>query len=162
MPEDRIAGILRGVDIRKATADDVRAITSLGLQFIGKLKVNTAPDPDRVAEAIGAVVCGDRSAGFVAERNGQVVGFILGALVPLWWDSFDWSAIELAWWLNPEARGGSAAVRLVQQFEAWAAACGVHRVVLSDVEFEDNAHPAGVLIERLGYTLHERAFIKQL
>lgn len=150
------------MNFREATEEDCDAVTSLGLQFISRLKTNASPSADRARESFLAVIDNPNAVVFVAEKGGEVVGFLAGMVVPLWFDALDWSAVELAWWLDPEHRGGSAAVRLVQMFESWASDRGVHRVVLSDVEFEDAAQPAGALIERLGYTLVERAFSKQI
>lgn len=152
------------MNIRSADSEeDARQVASLGLKFIGKLKMNTQPDFDRVLTSVQSVLVDPMGVVLVAEdKPGQICGFLVGMAVPLWFDSLDWSAVELAWWLDPDKRGGRTAIRLVQAFEQWAGKRGVHRIVLSDVEFEDRAQPAGALIERLGYTLHERAFVKKL
>lgn len=147
-------------NIRPATRDDVLQIAALGMRFISKLKLDSRPDVERVAASVGAVLNDKNGVGFVFEKEGQVVGFLLGLAVPIWFDVLDWSAIELAWWVAEDHRGGREAVEMVRAFEAWAARMNVHRVVLSDIEFLDQAQPAGPLIERLGYTLHERAFVK--
>lgn len=151
------------VTIRLATTDDALQIAALGMKFIDKLLLDSRPDVQQVTSSVAAVLSQPRGVGFVYEPEpGNIRGFLLGMCVPIWFDSFDWSAIELAWWIDPEARGGSSAMRLVKTFEQWAVNQNVNRVVLSDIEFYDKHHPAGVLIERLGYKLHERAFVKVL
>lgn len=148
--------------IREATPDDCQAVAQLGAQFVGRLKmprVNTT-NATKLEASFQAVYANPDGVVLVSEADGQVVGFLVGMAVPLWFDALDWSAVELAWWLDPAHRGGSAAARLVKAFEQWAADRGIARVVLSDVEFEDAAQPAGALIERLGYTMTERAFVK--
>lgn len=150
------------MNIRRATLDDVPAIARQGMEFIGKLKMSTSVVVERVENSVAAIIGNHNGVVFIGETDeGEVAGFLIGMCVPLWFDALDWSAVELAWWMDPKHRGGGCAIRLVREFESWAAKLGVHRVVLSDVEFADLPHPAGTLIERLGYTLNERAFAKQ-
>lgn len=147
-------------NLRPATIDDAHAIASLGMDFIGKLKLEAQPTLARVEVSVRALLNGSHGYGVVSEIDGVMTGFLLGVAVPVWFDMTNWSAIELAWWIDPKHRGGREAVEMVKVFEQWAQDMQVGRVVLSDVEFVDQAQPAGALIERLGYTLHERAFIK--
>ena len=146
--------------LRPATRADASAIARLGMDFIGRLRLDARPPVERVAASVGAVLNDRNGCGIVDEVDGQIVGFLLGMAVPIWFDVLDWSAIELAWWIDAQHRGGRAAMGMVRMFEQWAKDMGVRRVVLSDIEFIDQAQPAGALIERLGYTLHERAFVK--
>lgn len=150
--------------IREATPDDCQAVARLGAEFVGKLKmprVGTV-DATKLEATFEMVQSNPHGVVLVAEDEGEVAGFLLGMALPLWFDSLDWSAAELAWWIDPKKRGGSTAARLVRAFEDWAKSRGITRVLLSDVEFEDAAQPAGTLIERLGYTMIERAFSKSV
>lgn len=152
---------MRGVtNLRPATPADTEAIASLGMNFICKLKIDARPDVEQVTASVGAMLNDKNGCGIVFEKGGEIVGFLLGIAVPIWFDTMSWSAIELAWWIDEKHRGGREAVEMVRMFEQWAHNMHVHRVVLSDIEFLDQAQPAGALIERLGYTLHERAFVK--
>ena len=150
--------------IREATSEDCQAVARLGAEFVGKLKMPRvgSVDATRLEATFNAVHSNSDGVVLVAEADGEVAGFLLGMALPLWFDSLDWSAAELAWWVDPKHRGGSTAARLVRAFEDWAKGRGVARVVLSDVEFADAAQPAGALIERLGYTMTERAFAKAI
>ena len=150
------------MNIRTATDDDVPTIALQGMQFIGRLKLKTAANVDTVTTAVAAIVNNPNGVVLVGETDeGEVVGFLIGILVPLWFNEFDWSAVELAWWVDPEHRGRTG-IRFIKAFEQWAASHHVYRVVLSDVEFSDGATPAGPLVERMGYQLHERAFSKEM
>ena len=150
--------------IREATLDDCEAVARLGAEFIGKLKMPRVGyvDAVKLEASFQAIHTNPNGVMLVAEADSEVVGFLGGVAVPLWFDALDWTAAELAWWIDPEHRGGSTAARLVRAFEQWAKDRGLARVVLSDVEFEDTAQPAGALIERLGYTMTERAFVKAI
>tara|TARA_Y100001973_G_scaffold101062_1_gene163377 strand:+ start:162 stop:620 length:459 start_codon:yes stop_codon:yes gene_type:complete len=152
------------VIIRQADFEDCETVAQLGAQFVSKLKMPrvNAVDAAKLEAAFQAVHANPDGVVLVAELDGAVVGFLGGVAVPLWFDPLDRSATELAWWVDPKHRGGSTAARLVRAFEDWAKDRGVARVVLSDVEFEDAAQPAGALIERLGYTMTERAFAKSI
>lgn len=148
---------------RRATLDDAPAIAAAGLEFVGKLKLGVSPPIDRVEQSVRALLADTaRGVGLIADtEDGEMAGFLLGMAVPLWFDTLEWAAVELAWWVQPEHRGGRYAMALVKDFEGWAVAQGVRRVVLSDVEFENGAPPAGPFIERLGYSLHERAYVRE-
>lgn len=147
-------------NLRPAELSDADAIARLGMDFIERLKLDARPETDAVAASVRAVLAGDNGCGVVFEKDDAIVGFLLGMAVPIWFDVLDWSAIELAWWIDPAHRGGREAVEMVKMFERWASNMNVKRVVLSDIEFIDQAQPAGTFIEKLGYTLHERAFVK--
>ncbi len=147
-------------NLRPAELRDAEEIARLGMDFIGRLKLDARPSVDRVVASVGAVLNDKNGCGVVCEKDGEIVGFLLGMAVPIWFDVMDWSAIELAWWIDPDHRGGSDAARMVKMFEQWASNMNVNRIVLSDIEFLDQAQPAGTFIEKLGYTLHERAFVK--
>lgn len=146
--------------LRPAIPDDAEAIATLGMDFIGRLKLNARPNLENVTRSVQAMLNDEYGCGVVFFVNGELKGFLLGIAVPIWFDVSNWSAIELAWWIDPEHRGSRHSIEMVKMFEQWAANMEVSRVVLSDIEFEDQAQPAGTLIERLGYTLHERAFVK--
>ena len=93
---------------------------------------------------------------FVAERSGQVVGMIgMSAFVhPL---SFQMAAHEVFWWVNPEARGSAAAIRLLHAGETWARAQGatVVQMVAPDAA-------VGVIYQRLGYQAIETMYQRRL
>ena len=150
------------MNIRTATDDDVTAITLKGLQFVSNLKTAVAATHESVERSVAALIHNPESVVLVSTTDdGDVVGFLIGVLTPMWFSDEDWSAVELAWWVDPSHRGFTGA-RLVHAFEEWAASHHVSRVVMSDIELRNGATPAGPLVERLGYHLHERAFIKDL
>ena len=59
------------------------------------------------------------SAGFLAEQDGQAIG-MFGVFCFTHPITGEHGASELCWWVEPEARGSSAGVRLLRAGEAWA------------------------------------------
>jgi GNAT superfamily N-acetyltransferase len=62
----------------------------------------------------------ERGAVFVAQAGEVVVGMLAVSVAPHPM-SADLVASEIAWWIEPERRGGSAAIRLLEAAEEWAA-----------------------------------------
>lgn len=76
----------------------------------------------------------------VAERDGQAVGVAVG--------SFDAGVAHLSELMVAEGeRGVGTGGRLLAAFEAWAAACGAHKLTLHT----DQARPAVPFYERHGW-----------
>lgn len=107
--------------IREATAADVDVIVAMGLRF---QQTTTYALHLRATEATlraltAAIVANDDAVIVVAERHGAVVGMIAASLYvqPM---SGELIGTEICWWMEPEARGGRSALRLVRAAEAWA------------------------------------------
>jgi hypothetical protein len=64
------------------------------------------------------------------------------------------AAEEIAWWIDPRHRGPWAA-RMLDRFEAWAAAIGAGITGLSDT-----GKSAAVLYHRRGYAPAERTYFR--
>ena len=149
--------------IRTAQESDAPAIAAMGMSFIRAVKFGSEAEEEDVGAAVAALLQSDLGFGFVGVApGGDLAGFILGVLSPVWFDPGQVTAAELAWWVDPPHRGTALAFRLVRQFERWAEAKGATRVALSDTEFLDTAAAAGPVIERLGYSIAERAYLKEL
>lgn len=85
----------------------------------------------------------------VAEHDGQLVGFMAGFICEHFF-SPDRYASEMLWYVSPDWRGSSAAVRMVRAFEDWALTKNVLDVmtgVSSGVQTDRTA----ALYEKLGY-----------
>lgn len=64
---------------------------------------------------------------FLADRDGEVVGYILGFLVPFFFSSAVESG-EMSVYVAPEARSMRVFRRLVKAYEDWASAAGARRI----------------------------------
>jgi hypothetical protein len=59
-------------------------------------------------------------AGFIllAEKNDAVIGMIIAGLIPNVWNPKVRQCSEIAYWVEPEFRGGTAAYRLLKSYIA--------------------------------------------
>jgi len=98
---------------------------------------------------------------FIAYEGSKVQGFMWVALTsPIW--SSDIIAYDVFLYVHPEHRNLSVAKALVDEFEAWAKACGakaIHTGANSGI-FKDNA--AAALYEHLGYQPGGYNFYKEI
>jgi GNAT superfamily N-acetyltransferase len=76
-------------------------------------------DPAKLASHIKKFTVSPDATGFVYVKDGQVVGAILGYLDRHYF-GHDLIAIQNGFFIEPEARGGMAAVRLMKAFHKWA------------------------------------------
>lgn len=115
-------------------------------------------DPIKVANTFHAVV--PTGGAFVAEQDGRIVG-LLAAFVIEDFFGHDKVAGELALYVLPEARGGTAGARLLRAFEAWGKAQGAREAFLGISAGIENERVAG-LYERLGYARIGLSLVKEL
>lgn len=143
--------------IRTATHDDIEAVAAMGrrfLQFAPQAKHLPLTD-DQVAERSRWLV--ESAQVFLAEMNGRVVGMLACILIPAWLAPHATMAHELAWWVDEEARGSSASIRLVDAYETWARSNGATVIAMSDLEVNDRV---GRMLTKFGYEKAERTYIK--
>jgi GNAT superfamily N-acetyltransferase len=113
--------------VRRATALDLGACVRMGLRFVtdtayrGKVTANVGQLQLLVEFLL------DHGAVFVAQADGGDVVGMIGASVIVHPISGELTGSEVAWWVEPEYRGGLAGVRLVVAAEAWAREAGALR-----------------------------------
>ena len=145
--------------IRKAIYADVETLAAMGHRFIeysahGGL---VSPAEDDLRDSIRRVI--DCGVVFVAEIQGEIVGFIYAAMSTVWFSPMSKVAIELAWWIDESHRGGTSAIRLVHAYESWAKEQGASVITMSDLII--NGSPsAGTILARMGYVMSERSHVK--
>jgi len=112
-------------DIRPATEADIPRMLSLGAimhaespRFCGFQFL-----PDRLADSIRRVMAMPAGFARVASVDGDVVGGLLGVAVPHYACDLV-QACDIAYFVRPDARGGSAAARLVDAYRQWAIEIG--------------------------------------
>lgn len=147
--------------VRPATDRDLGAIALMGARFLAAspyadfVQTEHADLVDRLRKLLA-----DNGVAFVAEVDGEVRGAIVGRLSSLWFAA-SCVAIELGWWVDQDLRGGTVGVRLLWAFEDWARSQGATAVALSDLVSQGET-PSGLLFERLGYRMVERAHVKEI
>lgn len=145
--------------IRPADPQDADQLLALGerffefSQFSGFVAFDSAGCKESVLSIIRDGIA------YVAEIDGEIIGGILGVIVPVWFSPRHVVAAELGWWIDEQYRGGRAGVMLLRAFEGAAKVAGAVAVSMSDLS-AGGTWPAGRLFEKLGYSVVERCQMK--
>jgi N-acetylglutamate synthase-like GNAT family acetyltransferase len=106
--------------IREANKFDIDAIIKMLRNYqqvapIDALKF--ANDEDYIRQLLTEIIAG---VGFilVSERDGLIVGMIIAARIPNIWNPKVFQCSEVAYWVEPEYRGGTSAYRLISEYVA--------------------------------------------
>ncbi|HEY4116750.1 MAG TPA: GNAT family N-acetyltransferase [Byssovorax sp.] len=127
--------------VREVSAGDLRTVVALARRMHAESAFAfLAFDVGSVTSGFEAVVGREDHFGAVAERGARVVGFIAGRLAHYPF-SREILASDLAFYVAPEARASTAAVRLVRALWTWAESKGARELSL--------ASSSGVEVERL-------------
>lgn len=146
--------------VRRATLDDVPALVDLGARFVGYSPYGDTLTWTREDLAEGLRTAIGDGVVFVAQHEERIVGLLAAIVTAAWFAPRCKAALELAWWMDPEHRGGTAALRMHSEFEAWARAQGATARVMSDLVV-DGEGTAGAMLDRLGYRQVERSWIRE-
>lgn len=144
--------------IRRATPADIDAIIAMGLQF--QATTSYAHHLRATADTLRALATGVLQNGdaviFLAERDAVIVG-MLAATIYQQIMSGERIGMELCWWMDPSARGGRTALRLLRTAEAWAVTQGatVFQMMAPTKE-------VGAFYEALHYTPIETHYQRQV
>ncbi len=148
---------MSGIVIRRAVAADATALGRLGAAL---LRLHHGFDADRFlapgahpedgyARFLGSQLDREDDVVLVAERGGEIVGYVFAGVEPRSWKELrDVAGFVHDVYVVEDARGSGAGERLVEAAAEWLAARGVERVMLWTAE--KNA-PAQRLFERLGF-----------
>lgn len=145
--------------IRRATKDDAEALFVMARKFVAFAPYHdkaTASD-DELRASIKHFT--EHATIFVAEKCGTVIGMLVAVLAPMWYAPSCKVATELAWWVEQEHRGGTAAIRLIQAYENWARNEQASMVTMSNLEVGDDNRVASML-KRMGYRMTEQSHTK--
>lgn len=106
--------------IRKANKYDIPAIIELLKAYREAAPADylrAANDQNHIESLLLSMIAG---AGFVllAKQDGVPVGMVMAAIFPNIWNPAARQCSEVAYWVQPEARGGRIAHRLFREFTA--------------------------------------------
>lgn len=112
-------------DIRAATEADIPRLLTLGAIMHAESPRYRGFEflPDRLAATVRQVLAMPLGFVRVAVVDGDVVGGLLAVAVPHYACNLV-QACDIAYFVQPDARGGTAAARLVDSFRAWASEIG--------------------------------------
>ena len=148
-----------GSKVREATKEDLFEILMLGYEFIKEGPDHLKPfEKDLVEERLINAIDNEDYVVLVLDVNGSLEGSLIGACIAPWMMSEKF-AVELAWFVRKSSRDGRGAIKLVKAYEAWAKSKGVTKVCMSDLT---KLQGLGKLYNRLGYSLTETSYIKEV
>ena len=135
--------------IRPAEYTDVPSLVELGAIMHAESPVfcKLTFDREKLYTTIGNVI--EHGFAMVYESNGHIRGVILAMVAPHWF-SKDLFTCDLALFIEPQHRGGIAAVRLLNAYANWAQESGAKLIqfgIMTGVGVETTA----ALCERLGW-----------
>ena len=109
------------VTIRAATADDVPIIVDMALHFQDTTAYahHLRATPSMMVRVVEQILTREDAGLWLADNGGDVCGMLAAALYV---QPFSGESIgaEIVWWMNPDARGGRTAIRLLREAERWA------------------------------------------
>lgn len=137
--------------IRRATLTDTPALITLGAEMHSESpRYSKVPyDPERLSAFLSAVLPSPDWLALMAEHNGEPVGMMVGFVVNHCFSSARYAA-DLVLYVSPEFRGSSMAVRMLREFETWAATRGAAEIVMG-VTTEVHTERTVGLYARCGY-----------
>lgn len=143
---------------RAATLADTESITRMAVRFQRESEYAThlRSTEATLRAMVYATLTNPDAVVFLAEARGLVVGMLAAALAvqPM---SQELVGHEVCWWVDPEVRGGRAAIQLLRRAEGWAADRGAKLFQM----MAPNAH-VGAFYERLGYVPIETHYQRRL
>ncbi|MES2973270.1 MAG: GNAT family N-acetyltransferase [Pseudomonadota bacterium] len=135
--------------IRSATLDDIPTMIAIGREMHEESVFSPYSfDIPTLTLLMSRLIKGDHGIALVEEVDGVVVGGFLGVVWPHFFGP-DLQASDLALFIRPEYRGGSAGFRLIRAFITEAKARGAAQVVLANSTGIQPERVAG-LFERVG------------
>ena len=112
---------------RHAVEADIPQIVAMGSRFIDSEYAGYLTfSPRTIADFAQRLITG-AGVVFLAEAETRIVGMMAMTTYPHPF-SGETIATEVVWWMEPEARGGSAALRLFAESEAWARSQGATKL----------------------------------
>jgi N-acetylglutamate synthase-like GNAT family acetyltransferase len=106
--------------IRQANKFDIPKIIDMLKNFreVAPIKVlKQADDQEYIKRLLTEIIIGS---GFIllAEKNNEIVGMIIGGIIPNLWNPKVKQCSEIAYWVEPDFRGGTTAYRLLKAYFA--------------------------------------------
>jgi len=147
--------------LRFASVSDRDAIFRMLSSFHAVSPFTGRIDSDKVYAEIDAFIEGDNTERLLllsVDGLDRPVGLIALAAVPFLFNH-DKTVAELVFWVDPEARRGRRAVRLIEAAEYWSKKIGASRIVLSHLSGSESV---GKMYTKLGYSQFETGYEKCL
>lgn len=109
---------MAAVKVRDATPVDFPAILDMlrrGRETVPIKFLSEANDADHVVRQLTGLLAG-RGLVLVSELDAQLTGYLFAAIEPNFWNPKAILMCEIAYWVEPEYRGGRSAHRLMTEY----------------------------------------------
>lgn len=143
--------------IRKADIEDFDDILDLCKTFWKETQFNEKFERNHTIEMVAAAC----SQGLlcVLEVDGSTEGFAAGCKSPSLGSSQAMVGTEIAWWVNPDHRGGGNGIELLKYMEMLAKEQGVKYWSMVSMQ-SSMPEQVNALYEKMGYKLSEMVYTK--
>lgn len=138
--------------IRIAKIDDLGLVLEMANKFLENSPYKERVDEKVLIDLVLDIITSPGSIVILNDRK----GFLAGKIVPFMF-SAEPMATELGWWVDPKYRKSEVGKELLEAFEYWAKKKKCKLITM--VSLDDGL---GKFYERRGYTLHERAYLKEI
>jgi len=140
--------------IKIATIDDFEPIAQMVYKFLETTRYFEMSTEDKMLAIIEDFLTAPNEEKIVLLEEDK--GMIAGMVTPFIFGNLKVAA-EVGWWVEPEHRKEGVGLNLLTAFEFWAKKVGCASVTMVSLDDE-----LGKFYERNGYTLYERAYMKEL
>ena len=148
------------MEIRKATLADVPVIVAMSARFYPTTHYADWCEMDEASVAGLATGLIENDVFYVAERDGELVGMIGLMIAPFLFNQNRKFAVEIVWWVAPDARGSRIAGQLLAVVEQPCRDAGADRIQM--VHMPNSPPQAAALYRHAGYAESEISFTKDL
>ena len=148
--------------IRHALPTDIPAIVDLCERFASEHPLSTILPFDKAYVYGGIETLIDNPTTFIAvatTTSSHVVGCIIGISIPFLYNPTQTMVSELVWYIHPDHRRGSDALRLLTALEEWAISRDALAIIM--VSYETGSDVSS-LYTRRGYVCTEHQWLKPL
>ena len=144
--------------IREATPADIPRIVEMGRRFIAEssYKNHFAENPEQMKTLAEQIISNPKGRILISEKDAKVNGMLALLLFPHYF-SGEPIAIEVFWWVDPEARAGSTGLKLMRKAEEIALELGATKM-----QMVAPTERIGELYKHFGYTEVESSYQKNL
>jgi N-acetylglutamate synthase-like GNAT family acetyltransferase len=146
--------------VRRAMENDILGIVAMAERFYPTSGYERIAPMTKESAAGLAILTMESGVMLVAEDAGALVGMACLHIEPYLFNAAVTLAQEIAWWIEPEYRGGMVAARLLYAAEAACRDLGAHAIRMATLP--DSPPQAAAMFARMGYTPSENYFLKVL
>lgn len=139
-----------------ATEDHFQAINAMAGRFITEV---FEMDEPFVSSMHMVEMCHDLGVLAVSVSKSRVTGFVAGMTMPFVGNPDVKVMAEIAWWVEPEYRGGRSALALLNYLESQARLLNCKHLSMFSMAGEHDAEP---IYRKRGFELREKTFHKRL